>query len=91
MRLIPRKTKEILISLSREPTHVNSVPNISIDGIDIEGVTQVKVLGVTVSSNLTWNAHVDNIVTKASKRVYMLYQLKRAGIRQCDMVKMYIC
>ncbi len=90
MRLNPKKTKEMLISFAREPTHVNSVPNINNDGVDIERVTQAKVLGVTVSSNLTWNAHVDNIVTKARKQVYILYQLKRAGICQCDMVKIYL-
>ena len=29
-------------------------------------------------------------VSKAGKRVYMLYQLKRAGISNNDMVKMYV-
>ena len=27
---------------------------------------------------------------KAAKRVYMLYQLKRAGIRQTDLVNVYV-
>ena len=80
----------MLISFTTEPTHVNSVPNINIDGADIERVTQAKVLGVTVSPNLSWNAHVDNIVTKANKRVDMPYQLKTAGIRQSDIVKIYL-
>ena len=30
------------------------------------------------------------MVQKASKRVFMLYQLKRAGIRQADMVTIYL-
>ena len=47
-------------------------------------------LGVTISNNLTWSKHVDNIVSKAGKRVYMLYQLKRAGISQLDLVKIYV-
>ncbi len=53
MWLNPKKTKdsEMLISFTREPTHVNSVPNINIDGVDIERVAQAKVLDVTVSSN----------------------------------------
>ena len=33
------------------------------------------------SAFLTWDKHVENIVAKAGKRVYMLYQLKRAGYR----------
>ena len=43
-----------------------------------------------VSNDLTWNRHVDCIVKKAAKRVYMLYQLKRAGIIQLDLVTVYI-
>ena len=49
-----------------------------------------KLLGVTISSDLTWNKHVENIVAKAGKRVDMLYQLKRAGIGQHDLVTIYI-
>ena len=41
-----------------------------------------KLLGATLSNDLTWKKHVDNIVKKASKRVYLMYQLKRAGISQ---------
>ena len=49
-----------------------------------------KLLGVTISSDLTWNTHVENIVAKAGKRVYMLYQLKRAGIGRHDLVTIYV-
>ena len=47
-------------------------------------------LGVTVSNDLTWNIHVDNIVSKAGKRFYMLYPLKRGGISQRELVQIYI-
>ena len=33
---------------------------------------------------------MDNIVKKAGKRLYMLYQLKRAGIIQKDLVSVYV-
>ena len=56
-------------------------------------VRQKKWLYVSVKiermSNL-WNAHVDEIVAKARKRVYMIYQLKRAGINQIDLVRIYV-
>ena len=42
------------------------------------------------SSDLCWNSHVDGIVSKARKRVFLIYQLKRAGIGQCDLVRIYI-
>ena len=50
----------------------------------IERVSEAKVLGVTISFDLSWNAHVDEIISKARKRVYMIYQLKCAGINQND-------
>ena len=45
-------------------------------------VYHAKLLGVTISHDLTWNKHVENIVKKAGNRLYKLYQLKRAGISQ---------
>ena len=58
-----------------------------IPNINIERVSQVKVIEVTLSSNLSWNSHVDGIVSKARKRVFLSYQLKHAGIGQCDLVR----
>ena len=63
---------------------------LSQDGNEIDNVQYAKLIGVTISSDLTWNKHVENIVAKAGKRVYMLYQLKRAGICQHDIVTIYV-
>ena len=52
-----------------------------------------KLLGVTISSDLRCNKHIENIVAKAGKRMYMLYiykLLKRAGIGQHDLVTIYV-
>ena len=43
-----------------------------------------------ISHDMSWNKHVENIVQNAGKRVYMLYQLKRAGISQSDVVTVYL-
>ena len=90
MRINATKTKEMVICFCRNDNHVASIPRIVIDNNDIARVTQAKVLGVTLSSDLTWNAHVDTIVCKARKRVFTIYQLKRAGIRQCDLLRVYV-
>ena len=66
----------------------SSHPNIIIEGIPVEVVKHAKLLGVILSDDLTWNMHVDSIVKKLLK-VYMLYQLKRAG-RQTDLVNVYV-
>ena len=45
---------------------------------------------MTLTYDLSWNSHVGGIVSKARHRVFLIYQLKRAGIGQCDMVRIYI-
>ena len=54
----------------------NEVPNIIIEGRVVERVDHVKLLGITLSKDLTWKRHTDNIVTKAVNIIDMLYQLK---------------
>ncbi len=78
----------MVICFCKNTDHV-TVPKIKIDGTEIDRVETTKVLGVTVSSDQTWNVHVENIIWKASKRMYLLYQLKRAGISQDDLLKVF--
>ena len=49
-----------------------------------------KVLGITKSYDLSWNEHVDEIISKARKRVYMINQLKRARLNQNDLIRIYV-
>ena len=90
MRLNILKTHELSIDFSNTKKYRNCNSNITIDGVSIDRVHSAKILGVTISDDLTWNVHVDNIVCKARKRLYMLYQLKRAGIKQDDLVRIYV-
>ena len=53
MRINATTTKEMVICFCRNDNHVASIPRIVIDNNDIERVTQAKVLGVTLSSDLT--------------------------------------
>ena len=39
------------------------------------------ILGVIVNENLKWNCHIDYITAKASKKLYVLRLLKRAGVQ----------
>ena len=90
MRIHATQTNEMVICFCRNDNHVESIPRIVIDDNDLERVTHAKVLGVTLSADLSWNAHVDTIVSKARKRVFTIYQLKCAGIRQCDLLRVYV-
>ena len=88
LQLNPTKCKEIRTCFKRTPP---SFPGVSIEGVEFETVSSAKVLGVTISSDLKWSAHIDSITTKAAKRLYLLRQLKRAGISSSDLVLFYCC
>ena len=90
MKLNNEKSKEMIFTFTKNGNFRNTIPNIKIDGIDVEQVDNAKLLGVTISHDLSWNKHVENIVKKAGKRLYILYQLKRAGISQSHLVTVYL-
>jgi hypothetical protein len=52
-------------------------------------VKHAKLLGVTVSNGLKWNLHVNAVCMKASKRLYTLRLLKRNGLPDSVLVKVY--
>ena len=83
----PKKCKELRISFKKFP---GTYENITTNGNTIDVVRSVKILGVTLQSNLKWNEHINNIVKKASKRLYFLSQLKRAKVPSNDLVNFYV-
>ena len=80
------KTKDLVISYSRSPPHF--LP-ITMDGGLIEVTEKAKLLGVTINNRLTWNDHIDNLVKKARRKLYVLVQLKRAQVSTQDLVAYY--
>ena len=61
-----------------------------VNGKECEIVPKVKLLNLTITSNLTWNAHVRDVIKKTSKRNYFLIQLKRTNVSQDDLKLFYI-
>ncbi|PFX27209.1 RNA-directed DNA polymerase from mobile element jockey [Stylophora pistillata] len=80
------KCKELRISFSRSGSLFD---HITINDKQIEVVSSARLLGVIVSDNLRWNAHVESICKKAAKRLYFLKQLKRAKVPSEDMLLFY--
>jgi hypothetical protein len=58
MRLNIKKTKEFRISFLKTPL---AIDQLTINNISLDIVQSFKLLGITISSDLTWNIHVDNI------------------------------
>ena len=55
----------------------------------VERISSYKLLGVVINENLKWNCHVDYITAKASKKLYALRLLKRTGVQEQDMLKVF--
>ena len=86
LQLNGTKCKELRIYFGKD---VLDFANIRIDGIDLEIVTHVKILGLTISGDLKWNQHVQNVVKKANKRIYFIVQLKRAKLPPSEILLFY--
>ena len=86
-RLHQQKCKEMRIDFIKQPS---SFLPIQVDGKSLEAVEEAKLLGLTITSNLKWNKHVNDIISKSYKRIYLLVQLKRAKVDEKDIVNMCI-
>ncbi len=89
MCINPSKTKDLLIDFCRSVRTRDEFPAVSVDGEVIESVGEAKMLGVILSHDLKWNAHVDSITSKAGKRLFMLTLLKKAAVPKDDIVAIY--
>ena len=81
------KCKELRISFAAISCEF---PPVAIGGERIKVVSNAKLLGLTISSDLTWNAHITEVIKKAAKRLYFLIQLKRARVSQNDLCLFYV-
>ena len=76
------RCKELRISFSKGPGFFDPIV---IEGKELEVVGSVKLLGLNIASDLTWNSHALEVIKKASKRLYFLVQLKRARVPLQDL------
>ena len=87
MRLNPKKCKVMDINfLQYQP---GPLAPITIKGCPVHQVQTYKLLGVHVAHDLSWNTHIEHIVTKASKRLYALRLLRKSGVACADLVSIY--
>lgn len=71
------KTEDLTVSFRRFPEHFDPV---TVDGTQIQATTSRKLLGLTINNTLTWNDYVDNLVKKATRKIYFRVQLKCAHV-----------
>jgi len=85
MQINTSKTKEMIIG---SLDSINLSP-LSTSSGTVERVATFKLLGIHLDVNLSWYVHINSITSKASKRLYFLKQLKRAGVPQNQLLHFY--
>ena len=75
MKLNPRKSKDLIVSRSR--TRMPENPPLSVDGVYIESVTDLKLLGVTLDSKLTFEMQLRNLSRMISPKLGILRKSKK--------------
>ena len=69
VQLNNEKCKELRISFARNKA---TFEPIRVHGKELELVDSAKLIGITITSDLSWNTHVNDVIKKAAKRLYFL-------------------
>ena len=86
MKLNIGKCKEMVIDFAREK---HEFLPLTINNVGIERVKSARILGLSIQDDLKWNEHVNHIVKKAGKRLYMLRLLKRSNADNSILILVY--
>ena len=57
---------------------------------EIATVTTMTLLGVTFTSNLRWDTHIQNLISRANSKRYLLTVLRRAGTTTAQLLRFYL-
>jgi ribonuclease P/MRP protein subunit RPP40 len=64
-------------------------PIVSCPGNTLESVTRVLLLGVVFSADMKWSDHVNKVVSKASRRLYILCNLAKSRCPPSTILQVY--
>ncbi len=70
LKLNANKTKSMLVSRKRNPP----VLSLQVNGTNIQQVSSFKYLGVTITEDLSWTAHIDDICRRSRQLLGFLYK-----------------
>ena len=65
------------------------MPEMVVEGTRLDLVEQYKLLGVIVTSNLSWSANTDYIVERCHKKMWVIRRLKKLGADHSDLLDVY--
>jgi hypothetical protein len=86
MKLNPVKCNVLVINKSR----CNQIDvKLTMDNVLLPKITSTKLLGVQLNDTLNWDEHVDIVVRKACKKIYVLRKLKYCGFSKNQLITVY--
>ena len=63
--------------------------SLQISDAELEVVSSVKLLGVTIQNNLKWDQQVQKHITNGSRRLYILSRLRKNLVKPNDLILIY--
>ena len=82
----PLKCEVIFVCPPKRPI---IFPQLMFNDVHLPIVTQCKLLGVPINSELNWNDHVSNMISKANKSMFILYRARQFGFNAEIMFTLY--
>ena len=87
LTLNPTKCKTMVIS--RKRNSVQPYAQFVLNGRPLEQVETFKYLGIFLSSDLSWSAHIESICTKARKLIGLLYRRFYGNVDDHSLLELY--
>ena len=76
------KSKKLVIKLSRNTILPSAFP-------DVTRVTEMNIVGIMVSNTMSLSNHINYLISKARRNVYLLLKLKRTGYNKLELSRLY--
>ena len=86
MKINFKKTKMMLFNPSKT---LDFMPQFCMEGHEIELISETRLLGLHISSDLKWKKNTRNMVLKASRRLWMLRRLCHLGASTNSLKEVY--
>ena len=86
IKLNPSKCVTFKVSFSKTAV---VQPDIEWCQVKVQQVNDTKILGITIQDNLKWDTHIEAIVSRANRRLFMLRSLKPFSCPPDDMITVF--
>ena len=87
MKINQKKTKAMIFNFTNNHQFTT---RLSLNGENVEIVSETKLLGTIIENDLTWNANTSNLVKRANARMVLLRKLSEFGAPTNDLRTIYI-